>query len=470
MGYAPVLIDAFGMADDFDVLCLYWEQGSQHSPFLGSMRPLGGVLADVSYWLTGPEFHNFWILRLIHLLFLGLFCTLFARTLESLDIPRPQASLLALIMGLSPAVQVVVSFSMVSFLPLAGICGIFAFRLARRALDNRAWRIPCLLLAWLCLIAGLSMYQIYPMIFWAFVLAETLQRRADLSAHFLRLVKYGLIFAAGLVLYYGLCGMILPDLLGHPIAERTAFTHNPFYNIAYFIIRPLRDTLNLFMLSYYGPLASAESYWDFIPSYLSALAIGTFILFGLYRRYKEKTWPARIVMGGFIFGILLLSYLPNLLIDFLFTPYRTQYALFACVLFLLFAAIRTLAPRYQVQCLLVLAVLSLGFCLHHIQRLVVDLHRSEWNLVLSGVEEAVQAGTKDIVVIMPDQALIKTKTTYYGEFGTMVSMTDRGEHMVKVALRELGEDYSNYDISSGRFGAGEPVANSGFKIDMRPLY
>ncbi len=469
LGYLPILINSFGMADDFDLLTLYWEKHTQIPVWLGSMRPLGGLQAEVGYILTNASFEYFWAIRLLHLLMLALFCCFFFYALQKIDILRIPAFCISLIVALSPSIQVVAGFSIVGFFPLGGIAGVIAFLLARHFIEAPKQRVFSLIGCWIILIAGLCIYQIYPFIFWALVLAELLQQKKSPQDQFKRLFQYGLIFGAGLIFYYSFAGILLPALLEYDIAERTGLTDNPLYNLAYFILRPLRDCLNLFMLSHYGPLLSAENYWSFIPYYISALAVGLFILLGLNRYYKNFTALHKIITAGFIFGILILSYLPNIVIDMLFTPYRTQYALFSCTLVLLYFAL-TSWTQYAQKALIGLTVIFLAVCIYNTKTWIVDQRKAEWDLVLAKTAEAVETKQNRIFVILPDQDLIARKTVYYSEFGSMVSMTDRGVQMTQVALRTLGQDETEYTIEQGRFPAGQTPSNRSFKIDMRELY
>lgn len=469
-GYSPVFFSTYGMADDFDVLTSFWEINTHMFTFLGSMRPLGGTLADFTYTIIPPEFHNLWLVRSGHVLFVVLFCFLLARTLQSLGLPRRDCYILAMIVGLSPAVQVMVSFSTMMATPLAGIAGVLAFICIHRALSQNKNRFVFIGLGWIALIIGLSIYQVYPMIFWTFVLAEALQTKQPLKAVFKRLLLYGVFFGIGLVLYYFLCGKLIPFLLETSVAERAGLTKKPLDSLIYFIARPLRDSLNLFMLSYYGPLLSAKNYWNFLPSYFSAAGIGGVIVWGLLKHYAQESRSYKTALAMFIFGLLLMSYLPNLIIESLFTPYRTQYALFASITVLLYFSIRSLLPKHNVKFLFVLLGLCFVFCVYHLQNQIIAPRKAEWEFVFAKTQKAVSKNTKNILVVMPDENLIASKTTYYGEFGGMVSMTDRGEEMVQVALRELGEDYESYNISEKRFPADTPAPNSGFIIDMRDLY
>lgn len=469
MGYLPVLINSYGEADDFDVLHDFWETGTHLPTFIGSMRPLGGLLADLTYNTITPEFHNLWIMRLGHVLGVICFCVLFSKALQILNVTKSNACLLALIVGLSPAIQVMVNYSTMMALPLAGMAGILSFICARRALNKKQNRYPFVILSVILLVAGLSIYQIYPMIFWSFVLVEMLQEKRDIKPLFIRLVQYGVIFGVGLVSYYFLCAKIIPDIVGLEKAGRTSLTSNPIHNLIYFIIRPLRDSLNLFSLSYYGPL-SRENLMAHIPSYASAITVGSCTIYGILKYFSDRPWSHKITLGIFIFGLITMSYLPNLVTAALYTPYRTQYALFASVLIVIYFAVMAVTPKHVNLLLYVLFGCSFIFCIKHLQFDIIAPRQAEWQLVYNGTKQAIYEENKEIFVVMPDQKLMDTKTTYYSEFGGMVSMSDRGHQMVRVALRELGKNYNEYNIIAERLPSDHVVLSSMYVIDLRSLY
>lgn len=459
--FSPTLFSVYGMADDYDTIIKFLETGTNQYTFFKSMRPIYALVADPIFYLVDARLEQFHWLRLIFILNMALFAWLLSNTLQRLDIALPTSLCISLMVAGSTASLAMISYGIMCLTPLAACCAVLAYRLVKPTESVLCWRM---LPAAVLLAIGMSIYQIYPLFFWAMVIADILANPHPPRQLIARLLRFGFTFAAGMILYYGVAVLLIPDLMQLELSGRAAFAENPLYNLIYFVFRPLRDSLNLFTLSPYGPLLSAENYWSFIPSYASAVVVGLVTVVGLWRYLKYDRFFSIAVAAA----VVIASYLPHLITENLFTPYRTQFALYGCIIMLLAFGLQGYTRSSRP--LLALTVLSLGFTAYHAQNVLVAPLHQEWAYVYKRVQTLKEDNITAVTIIAPPEKVTEQRQTYYDDFNLSVTLTPhRLPLMVKTAARAQALPIDHFQTTIKTLPLNTPAVGKNI-IDLRLLY
>jgi len=238
---------------------------------------------------------------------------------------------------------------------------------------------------------------------------------------------------------------------------------------------------------FYCPLIYSLNLWNIFPSYkiagiVSIIIIGIFLSNILQALKKEKRRSLLWVHCQKLFlitGILLLSYLPNLLVTDNVPAYRTLVSLETAICFLFyfgFLGFLKFIPRFSVNFkdktvtifLLILALITTYHAHNNVNNLAM-LQANELKYVKSAISEygtSKISKISEIYIRRPDDKKIIEKGFLYDEFGRPTTSFRWGPPQVlRVALHELGIK-RNIKITQGASDESIPIGENIMAIDM----
>lgn len=480
--FLPTVVVPYAFADDYSLL---WMAASREpSPQFGKNlfeatattgRPLMGVLDQIFFSAAGT-IENLRFVRLVAVIGIVALALLLHWALVRAEIGSAPAALTAVLMCSMPAFQIYGAWATLFAQPFAALLAGGASLLTVAAIDAPRGLVGD---RWIgavaLLLAALLIYQPAAMFFWVF-LAVALVGARDSPTRTMRVtrVHFG-VAGIALALWYLTLRLsvhfIGEDAIG---AARSTLTHDVVGKARMFIEQPLYRSLNLFDLT--------PSLW--LAALVAMVTVGGIVLWLLRRASRP------LLYVGVALILVPLSYLPNLVAQDMWPPFRTQLAissliaLYACLGALgLWAIFRDLLrPRVSGQTLkaaehviLATAVAFVGasayLAARNITMLIVEPQMTELRLLRSQVA-ALPAGVPRVAFVLTDWYGGMTELVVYDEFGLASSVRPWAtEPAVNLILREEGRLTPGvprpivdvYSPGTTQFPSGEPV------LDLRGL-
>jgi hypothetical protein len=321
--FLPVVIVPYGFSDDYTFLWMA-VSGEPTNQFGASIianssaggRPFAGLLISAAFSAAGSIEH----LRFVRLLAVGEIAAvalLLHTVLVRSRITSGTAALIAILVAGLPPFQVYASWTVLFHAPLAALLAGAASTLATRAVEGTGRTNRDLLLgAGALFVSALLIYHPAAMFFWVFMAVALVGARTDdrLAVRLAR-VHFG-IAAAALSLAY-----LVLKLGVHRVGSetrsgaRSTLTDDPAGKVRWFFEEPLYRSLNLF---------------DLTVTHLGAALVASIATAGLLLWIVTRT-PRPVLYGALALVLVPLTYLPNLVVQDLYPPYRTQVSLAALI-------------------------------------------------------------------------------------------------------------------------------------------
>lgn len=313
--YASTLTVPYAFSDTYMVLARalhrdLWD--SQIMMVLGG-RPLLALVTSLYF----PYVHTIaelrWI-RLLGLLGLALFASIYAAMLRRQGVPSALAWGLPVLTACLPPFQVYVAWAVCAPYTWAAALAGLAFVALERDL-SQPWRMGLSVIA---LLAAILLYQPAAMTFWVFAASAWLTGRRSPSVT--SIVTAGAVMGIAMALDFALVEL-LPGLFFSANMGRTHLATHLVAKLVWFVHTPLREAANLTSI---------------VPSTTVALTVLAWITAGL-ALYWRRRGMAALWFAALALALIPLSYLPNLVVAENWASYRTQVALTS--LLLLYAAL-----------------------------------------------------------------------------------------------------------------------------------
>lgn len=442
--YSPLFECDFGVADDFDTLWKYKILNSHDGMFLKNLRLLAEPLGKLFYDLIGGDFYSFWVLRMIYAALLSCAVVVITFILVRLGLPWLHSLFLAVIIGLSPAAQASSPYGLMCFAPLSIIFSAWSAYFMWKSTEKLLGRKFKLAVMWACLsmlsiIMSFNIYTVYAQMYFSFLLCILLTRFTSRKFQYYYFYFCLLYFLASAIQYV-ISAKIAPLIHGYELSERVHVDyHNIPAAIVNFFFRPLKDVLNLYNLSYWGPLSNKKTF----SGILIESCVFIFIFRGIFMYLSSTINWWRLII---IVTLVPASYSMHLLLGLDFTPYRTQMGLFSTVLIMLYFSIIgykkyfSLSSKVISCALFMLLVLFFITGYHNIRYLIVSPHRQEWLLVKQAVYGAIKEKKQEMTVFYPTAAMQHKRVTYYDDYGMLASMYSPGKFlkMIYICMAQNG--------------------------------
>ncbi len=349
--YLPALITPYALSDDYAVLSAFrFGVGAsfEREIRIASGRPVLAFLADLFFRFI-PNIGGLRYVRLLSLIFVALLAWSIYQAAKSTGHDRRTGFLVAVIVVTLPPFQILMSWASNASYFLAALTAGAALYGAEWALRTQTpshkWRLVAASI--LLMLLAITNFQPGAMFFWVFAVLVMFKPSATASGAVRRLLWYGGIAAAGLVLGFLVykLGMLKYGYLESPM--RSHLSSDPLAKVNWFVQLPVRDALNLIKLN---------------PSSGVAIGVGVFVSAGLML-YFQGGLGERLCKYALALVVVPLSYLPNLVVAENWSSYRTQIALTPLILVYCYFALcgytRLLLSRRAAEQVLI-AVLSLS--------------------------------------------------------------------------------------------------------------
>jgi hypothetical protein len=453
----PLLTTPFATSDDYVFLLRVLKGQSVVPLVLRDGRPLLGLLYDVvgKHWVHGVG--DLWIFRALFVAFLWAASCLLWLQFRAAGWSSRMSATVALMFATCVGQVDLASLTSGHPVALSALLTVLAFPLGEEALRRRGMgRWGWAGLAVLFLVAALSTYQV-PVFLWVLLCAAHLQVApqplgAAVRALFSRVAIP--VVACGL---YGLTFFVLRvGNPGGPEGTRAVLTERPLFRLAWFALFPRRDALNLqwvpwrdaFVEVYAGEHGGVDGqqiqFFLLQPATLVSMVTGMLMVAGLWTAC-EGPHRERMARVGLALCLLPAACFPNLVIQSLWAPLRTQVVLVTLVHFYLLlgarAAVRkhlpvSLPPWASHAALAAWVGLGVWESRRVAQDLVGEPLSCEWRNLL---EEVKRAGPTAELVVLPATLADAAGPGMRYELGRPASAAPWAPiPMVEVARRELG--------------------------------
>jgi hypothetical protein len=477
--FLPTVIVPYAFSDDYSILWMA-DTGEPSAQFGKNVldanaiggRPFAGLLVS-GFFSAAGTIDNLRFVRLFAIVGIVALALLLHWALVRSRINPTVAALIAVLVCTLPAFQVYGSWAVLFFSPLAALLAGGASLFAVAAVDGPRDLFPDRLVgATGLLLAALLIYQPPAMFFWVFF-AIALVGAVNDSGRALRLVRthFG-VAGVALALAYLELKLTVHFMGANTIgAARSSITTDVVGKARWFFEQPLYRSLNLFDLT--------PSRW--FAGLVATVAAGGILLWLLRRAAR----PLVYVVVGLI--LIPLSYLPNLVVEDTWPPFRTQVALsslialYAClgVLGIWLTLRGWLQPRLSGRALIVAGRLALAgaaafvgasafFAAKNMTTLIAEPQMTELRLLRNQIS-ALPPGVPRVAFVETDYYGGMTNLVVYDEFGLASSVRPWAlEPAVDLILREEGRLVPRpaidiYTPATATFPKNEPV------LDLRGL-
>jgi hypothetical protein len=461
--YSNTLFARFGFRDDYAILREVHEEPGKVIRHVGTFaRPLYGIMLQV-FFERVDGIDDLWKGRVASALCVGALSAFIFLALLKLRWPPWTSALLAALMTVLPAAQVMVSWAICWPHLIGGLCSIAAFLIGQRGGALRTAVTVALL------VTGILIYQ--PHVFFYFVLVaaglvayqdQTLRWRARC------LIKHFLTMGVALAASYG----IMQLLYAVDVFKRSSLVvleNEPVAKLQWFIAGPLRNALALIVLN------DAEKGMT-ITFIVTAAITGGIILVGGWGKWKSGGWREGLFWAVTLSALLMGAFTANLVSMQRWSTYRTIYALTGVLLVFFVLGLQTLAlylpKRREWLVPVVLGLIFLvGLPLARVQAYTLFAlpQQEELALVEEGAKKLALLDRATVFIIRPTIDDTCAPQRYSDEFGTLSTDSDWvPKEMLKLLLNGQVPDFSKrYAFICGRSlpaGRTFPVV-----IDMRRL-
>ncbi|MCP3100237.1 glucosyltransferase domain-containing protein [Myxococcus sp. K15C18031901] len=422
--YAGAISHHYGLRDDYSILREAREEPGKILRVCGAMgRPLYGWLLERST-REAEDIQGLSGMRAMSVAGLGLLSVAVFLVLRREGWRGLPATLLAALLGVIPSAQVVASWSICWPQPVAMLCAVAAFALARRGLEaapeEAAWRRRAWCLGGVVALGASTLIYQASAPFFVVLLAAALVARVfpDPRAVARTGLRYLLVMGGGLGLAYAVTRLTFALGVFTP-SPRMAFERHLLDKTDWFVTRVLPNALALIELND-TDAAPSGGYWPMVGFTLLLVAAGLFVEWRRAGRVGLLTWLG--ALGGLSAAAFCVSFLAGER----WPTYRTLYALTGvwCVFFVA-AAVRLgdTWPRTgpRVAAVLLTSFVALGALLAHqqSQELFVQPQLRELALMREGADAVVPSRQSRVFVLTARQADSSASQRYLDEFGSV---------------------------------------------------
>jgi hypothetical protein len=405
-------------------------------------RPLMGLFDEVGFGLANG-IGDLRFLRLVSVLGIAALAVLVHYALVRARVASVPAALIAILMCLVPALQVYGAWATLYSQPFAALsAGVASLTIGRSLDGERRLRNDRLAGAGALLVAGLFVYQPAAMFFWVFLAIGVAGARYE-PDRAVRLAKGHLgVAAVAFAVAYVFTKLIVHVVdNGSTTGERSTLTHDVAGKLRLFWHEPLYRALNLV---------------DVTPTARQAVVVGAVAVTGIFvwlGRYSARP-GVYVVIGA---ALLPLSYLPNLVVEDMWPPYRTQIATASLVALYLGLGVLglwvvvtdALRPRVERRHLRTARAVALGLAFvfvgaaavvasTNVSSLIVEPQMTELRLLKRQVND-LPPGALRVSFVLTDWYGGLTDTVIYDEFGLASSVRPWApEPAIDLLLRESG--------------------------------
>jgi hypothetical protein len=461
--YSNTLFGRFGFRDDYAILREVHEEPGKVVRHVGTFaRPLYGIMLQV-FFERVDGIDDLWKGRAASALCVGALSAMLFLALLRLNWPASTSALLAALMTVLPAAQVIVSWAICWPHLVGGLCSIAAFLIGQKGGALRTAAAISLL------VTGILIYQ--PHVFFYFVLVaaglvayqdQTLQWRTRC------LIKHFLSMGAALGASYGIMQLLYAAEVFKE-SNLVVLETEPLAKLHWFIAGPLRNALALIVLN------DAEKGMA-VVFIMTAVITGGIILVGGWGRWRSGGWREGLFWAVTLSALLVGAFTANLISMQRWSTYRTIYALTGVLLVFFVLGVQTLASylpkRREWVAPAVLALLffaGLPLARSQAYTLFALPQQEELALVEEGAKKLALLDKATVFIIRPTIDDTCAPQRYSDEFGTLSTDSDWApKEMLKLLLNGRAQDLSKrFHIICGRSlpaGRSFPVV-----IDMRRL-
>ena len=461
--YSNTLFARFGFRDDYAILREVHEEPGKVIWHVGTYaRPLYGVMLQV-FFERVDGIDDLWKGRAASALCVGALSAMLFLALLRLNWPPLTSALLASLMAVLPAAQVIVSWAICWPHLVGGLCSLAAFLIGQKGGGLRTAAAVFLL------VTGVLIYQ--PHVFFYFVLvAAGLLAYQDktLTWRIRCLIRHFLTMGAALALAYGIMQLLYAAGV-FKSSNLVVLENEPLSKLQWFLAGPLRNALALIVLN------DAERGMA-IAYVMMGVVTGGIILVGGWGKWRSGGWREGLFWAVALSALLLGAFTANLVSMQRWSTYRTLYALTGVLLVFFVLGLQTLASylpkrrEWLVPAVLAL-VLVAGAPLARIQAYTLFAlpQQEELALMEEGARKLGALDKATVFIIRPTIDDTCAPQRYSDEFGTLSTDSDWApKEMLKLLLNGRAPDLSKrYTFICGRsLPAGRmfPVV-----IDMRRL-
>jgi hypothetical protein len=456
--YWPATFHEYGLRDDYSNLRESHEELGKVVKFCAShARPIYGWLLQSTYGQT-TSVHNLEWMRFGASILLGALSLVLLRGLRSLGWSFGAALVVALLVPLVPAAQVIAGWAVGWPYAATALLAVGGFFAAETALSMAAGGSTARLMTQWLVALGLMVVSalIYQpsALFYVVPLAASLIARRDRSlVRSLRWLGAHTSFVlASLALAY-LTMTVLYSMGVFVKSGRIAFEHHWAGKIGWFLTEALPNALSLFVLND----NHERGRWLYLGC---AGAVGFVLIAGAWVEWRRHGRERGIVWLTGLLGLPVFAFIVSLVASERYATYRTVLAMTAVLVCFLVASVRALTERWHPANvrLTAAAVLTAAFCLaqHHVYALIAVPQGNEWRLILEGAKQVRLSpnGKPRIFAIASSPADISTASIYHDEFGSLSSNSEWvPKEMFKRAMHDLHPDIadinSRYEFSEG---------------------
>jgi len=461
--YSNTIFARFGFRDDYAILREVHEEPGKVIRHVGTYaRPLYGIMLQV-FFERVDGIDDLWKGRAASALCVGAVSAMLFLGLLRLKWPPRTSVLLASLLAVLPAAQVIVSWAICWPHLVGGLCGFIAFLVGQRggALRTAA--------AVLLLSTGVLIYQ--PHVFFYFVLVAAgllAYQDKNLGWRIHCFTRHFFTMGAALALSYGIMQLLYAAGV-FKVSNLVALENDPLAKLQWFTAGPIRNALALMVLN------DAEKGVT-VAYVLTAVATGGVILVGGWGKWRSGGWREGVFWAVALTALLLGAFTANLVSMQRWSTYRTIYALTGVLLVFFVLGLQTIASYLRNRReWLVPAVLALVFVvgapLARVQAYTLFAlpQKEELALVEEGAKKLEAFDKATVFIIRPTIDDTCAPQRYSDEFGTLSTDSDWApKEMLKLLLNGRTPDLSErYTFVCGRSlpaGRTFPVV-----IDMRRL-
>jgi hypothetical protein len=422
-------------------------------------------------------------IRLIGIISLGLFAYLMYRLLSMYQVKSEHAFLLSVLVCTLPSVQILVAWVVCIPYIYSAILSLGAGLLMfkpdlKRSKHSSLHCKGSFIIIIIMLIISMQIYQPTAMLYWASgIIPLLLLKDTDFVKKWhIPFIKF---FSAGFI---ALATYFLSVKILH-------FVFNTGFVGRGGILEITKIPLKLTWF-FYCPLNYALNLWNIFPTYnfagiIGAVIVGMFLanmLKLLNNENRAKLLRNHILRLFLVTGVLLLSYLPNLIITDTVPPYRTLVSLTIAVCFSFYTGLvniswvfkfmpgfsEDLRDKIVTVSLIILALISAYHAYTNVHNFAL-LQANDFNYVKSSISEygsSDLSGIEEIYVRRYDRTKIIEMGFLYDEFGLPTSAHPWGPaNVVRRALVELGIK-TDIIINHGAADRPMPKGENILAIDM----
>lgn len=461
--YSNTIFARFGFRDDYAILREVHEEPGKVIWHVGTYaRPLYGVMLQV-FFERVDGIDDLWKGRAASALGVGAVSAMLFMALLRLNWPPLTSALLASLMAVLPAAQVIVSWAICWPHLVGGLCSFAAFLVGQKGGVLRTAAAVFLL------VTGVLIYQPHVFFYFVLVAAGLLAYQDKILTWRIRcLIRHFLTMGAALALSYGIMQLLYAAGV-FKASNLVVLEDEPLAKLQWFIAGPLRNALALIVLN------DAEKGMA-VAYIVTAVVTGGIILVGGWGKWRGGGWQEGLFWAVALSALLMGAFTANLVSMQRWSTYRTIYALTGVLLVFFVLGLQTLASylpkRREWLAPAVLGLIFLvGLPLARVQAYTLFAlpQQEELALVEEGAKKLALLDRATVFIIRPTIDHTCAPQRYSDEFGTLSTDSDWApKEMLKLLLNGRAPDLSKrYTFICGRSlpaGRTFPVV-----IDMRRL-